>query len=93
MVLPDASSFGAAGIGGSMDAFAWAAAAAGVPTLIVGRWPAEAFAPDTLLTAFHTHIAKGLPPADAWRLATTAAREQHGGAPKGWTGLRLIGAS
>jgi CHAT domain-containing protein len=92
MVLPDASSFGAAGIGASMDALAWAAAAAGVPALIVGRWPADAFAPDALLTAFHTHLAKGLAPAEAWRLATAAAREQHGGVPKGWTGLRLIGA-
>lgn len=93
VILPDASSFGAAGIGGSMDALAWAAAAAGVPALIVGRWPADAFAPDALLTAFHAHMAKGLSPADAWRLATTTAREQPGSAPKGWTGLRLIGAS
>lgn len=93
VVLPDASSFGTAGIGGSMDALAWAAAAAGVPTLIVGRWPAEAFAPDALMAAFHTHIATGLTPGEAWRLATVAAREKNGAAPSGWSGLRFIGAA
>lgn len=93
MVLPDASSFGAAGIGGSMDALAWAAAAAGVPALIVGRWPADAFAVDALLAAFHANTANGLAPAEAWRLATAAAREKNGAAPRGWSGLRLIGGT
>jgi tetratricopeptide (TPR) repeat protein len=91
LVVPDASSLGAAGAGGSMDALAWAAAAAGVPALIVGRWPAAGFAPDALLSAFHTQMAKGRSPGEAWRLATAAAREQHGEAPSGWSGLRFIG--
>lgn len=91
VVLPDASSFGAAGIGGSMDALAWAAAAAGVPALIVGRWPADGFVADVLLAAFHANMATGLAPAEAWRLATAAAREKTGAAPGGWSGLRLIG--
>lgn len=93
LVLPDASSFGAAGAGGSMDAFAWAAAAAGVPSLIVGRWPAEGFAQDALLAAFHANMAKGLAPGEAWRRATAAAREKTGAAPSGWSGLRLIGGA
>jgi tetratricopeptide (TPR) repeat protein len=90
LVLPDASSFGAAGVGGAMDALAWAAAAAGVPALIVGRWPAEGFGQEALLDAFHTHMAKGTPPGEAWRLATAAARNKNG-APTGWSGLRFIG--
>ena len=91
MVLPDATSFGAAGVAGSMDAFAWAAAAAGVPTLIVGRWPAGAFAVDELVGAFHAHVAKGQAPEEAWQAATTAARKKNGAAPSGWSGLRFIG--
>ena len=91
LVLPDAASFGAAGIGGSMDALAWAAVAAGVPALIVGRWPAEGFAQEALLAAFHAHMAKGLTPGEAWRLATAAARAKDGTAPSEWSGLRFIG--
>lgn len=93
VVVPDASSFGAAGIGGSMDALAWAAAAAGVPALILGRWPAEGFGQEALLEVFHMQVAKGTAPGEAWRLATAAARNKHGEAPSGWSGLRFIGAS
>jgi hypothetical protein len=92
LVLPDASSFGAAGVGGAMDALAWAAAAAGVPALIVGRWPAEGFSREALLDAFHTQAAKGTAPAEAWRLATGAARRKNGDGPNAWSGLRFIGA-
>ena len=92
LVLPDATSFGAAGVAGSMDALAWASAAAGVPALIVGRWPAGAFSVDELLAVFHAHMAKGQTPAEAWRLATAAAREKNGAAPSGWSGMRFIGS-
>jgi tetratricopeptide (TPR) repeat protein/CHAT domain-containing protein len=90
-VLADASSFGAAGVGGSMDALAWAAAAAGVPALVIARWPADGFASAAVLAAFHAQMAKGSPPAEAWRNAITAARTKPGGAPADWAGLRLIG--
>lgn len=91
-VLTDGSSFGAAGVGGSMDAFAWAAAAAGIPALVVARWPADAFSSAGVLAAFHALTAKGSDPAEAWRTAVAAAREKSGGAPATWAGLRLIGA-
>jgi len=90
LVVPDATSLGAAGIGGAMDAIAWAAAAAGVPSLVLGRWPAEAFSNELLLTAFHTELAKGATPPEAWTAAVAAARAKAQ-APAGWAGLRFIG--
>jgi hypothetical protein len=92
LVLDDASTFGAAGVAGAMDTLAWAAAAAGVSTVVVARWPSDAFSLDALETALHTELAKGSPPAVAWRAAVKAAREGSA-APAGWAGLRLIGAS
>jgi tetratricopeptide (TPR) repeat protein len=91
MVIPDASTFGAAGIGGAMDALAWAAAAANVSSLVIGRWPRDGFATDTFLSALHAQLAKGVPVGEAWRAATVSAREKNGPAPAGWAGLRLIG--
>ncbi len=91
MVIPDASTFGTAGVGASMDAFAWAAAAAKVPSLVLGRWPGEAFAPGVLLSAFHAQLAKGVPVGEAWRAAAVSARQKTGAAPAGWAGLRLLG--
>jgi hypothetical protein len=91
MVISDASSFGASGVGGSMDALAWAAAAGGVPSLLIGRWPADGFSSDTVIGAFHAQLAKGIAAIDAWRLAVAATRETSGAAPAGWAGLRLIG--
>jgi CHAT domain-containing protein len=91
-VLSDGSSFGAPGAAAAMDAFAWAAAAAGVPTLLVGRWPSDGFAAEELLGAFHRAAASGRPPADAWATATATIRTKNGNAPSVWTGLRLIGA-
>ena len=91
MVIPDASTFGAAGVGGAMDAFAWAAAAAKVSSLVIGRWPGDGFAPDAFLSALHAQLAKGVPVGEAWRAATVSAREKAGAAPAGWAGLRLLG--
>lgn len=90
VVLPDGSAFGAAGAGNAMDPIAWAAAAAGVSTLMVGRWPADAFTGDALATAVHTRLASGAAIADAWRAAVAAARDKSA-APSSWAGLRLIG--
>ena len=91
MVIPDASTFGTAGIGGAMDAFAWAAAAANVSSLVLGRWPGDGFATDAFLSALHAQLAKGVPVDEAWRAAIVSAREKNGPAPAGWAGLRLIG--
>src|SRR4051812_1689956 len=92
MVLSDGSSFGAPGAAAAMDAFAWAAAAAGIPTLVIGRWPSDGFAAEELLGAFHRAAASGRTPADAWATATATIRTKNGNAPSVWTGLRLIGA-
>jgi hypothetical protein len=91
LVIPDASTFGAAGVAGAMDAFAWAAAAANIPSLVIGRWPADAFSRDAFLVQLHAQLAKGTPIGEAWRAATVSAREKSGAAPAGWAGLRLIG--
>ena len=91
VVMPDASTFGAAGIGGAMDVFAWAAAAAHIPSLVVGRAPRDGFAPGAFLAALHAQLAKGVPVGEAWRAATLSARAKAGPAPAGWAGLRLLG--
>jgi len=90
VLLPDGSTFGAAGVGNAMDPIAWAAASAGVSVLMIGRWPADAFASDVLAAAFHAKLAAGTPPADAWRAVTSGAREKSA-APAAWAGLRFIG--
>ena len=73
-----------------MDAFAWAAAASGVPTLAFGRWPADAYAVDGLLVEFHRALAAGRAPGEAWAGAI-APRVSAGEPPAAWAGLRLIG--
>jgi hypothetical protein len=75
-----------------MDAIAWAAAAGGVSSLVLGRWPAEGFSNDALLTAFHAELAKGTSAPDAWSAAVTAARAKAQ-SPAGWAGLRFIGTA
>ena len=91
LIVPDASTFGTAGVGGAMDLFAWAAAAARIPALVIGRWPGDGFMPDAFLSALHAALAKGVPVGDAWRAATISAREGARPAPAGWAGLRLLG--
>ena len=93
LVLADATSFGSSGAGGALDLIAWAAAAAGVPALVVPRAPADGFARDAVLTAFHTALAKGSRVQEAWTRAVETARERTSGAPAGWAGARLVGAS
>jgi tetratricopeptide (TPR) repeat protein len=91
LVIPDASTLGAAGVAGAMDVFAWAAAAANISSLVIGRWPADGFWRDTFLAQLHAQLAKGVPIGEAWRAATVSAREKLGAAPAGWAGLRLLG--
>jgi hypothetical protein len=91
LVIPDASTFGAAGVAGAMDVFAWAAAAANVSSLVIGRWPADGFSRDAFLALLHAQLATGVPIGEAWRAATVSAREKAGAAPSGWAGLRLLG--
>jgi hypothetical protein len=72
-----------------MDAIAWSAAAAGVPALVVGRWPTEAFTSDAVTAAFHAQLAAGAAVEDAWRKAVADTR--GAAAPSAWAGMRLIG--
>jgi tetratricopeptide (TPR) repeat protein len=90
LVLDDASTLGGAGVAGAMDTLAWAAAAAGVSTIVVARWPADAYTPDALETAFHGELAKGAPAAAAWAAAVKTARKTSL-APASWAGFRFIG--
>jgi hypothetical protein len=90
LVLDDASTLGAVGAGSALDTLAWAAAAAGVSTIVLGRWPADAFALDVLEVGFHAELAKGSAPADAFQTAVSQARAKSA-APSAWSGLRLIG--
>jgi tetratricopeptide (TPR) repeat protein len=89
-VLPDGSTLGAAGVGNAMDPIAWAMSAAGVSTVVLGRWPADVFATDAVVAAFHAKLAVGASPTEAWRAAIAAAREKDA-APAAWAGARLIG--
>jgi len=91
-VLADGSSFGSAGVAGAMDTIAWASASLGVPVLVVGRWPAEAFSNDAVFAEFHAALAKGTPAAAAWVSAVNAVRAKNA-APAAWAGARLIGAA
>jgi tetratricopeptide (TPR) repeat protein/CHAT domain-containing protein len=90
IVVSDGASLGASGSGGVMDALAWASAALGVPSVVIGRWPADAFTTDALLSAFHRELAKGSTVGAAWSAAVTAAAATSP-APSAWTGLRLLG--
>jgi lysozyme family protein len=88
--VSDGASLGAGGSSGVMDALAWASAALGVPSVVVGRSPADAFTSDALLSAFHRELAKGSTVGAAWSAAVTAAAASSP-APAAWTGLRLLG--
>ena len=92
LVLADPSSFASSGAGSALDIIAWAAAAAGVPALVIPRAPADGFTLDEVLSAFHAGLAKGSGVHDAWARAVAAARARKGEAPSEWGGVRLIGA-
>lgn len=91
LCFPDGSAFGGERPGAAMDALAWAAAAEGVSTLAVGRWPAAAFENDTMAASFHLSLSKSSSPVEALRAAMAAARAKNGDAPSQWDGLRLVG--
>ncbi|HYT73812.1 MAG TPA: CHAT domain-containing protein, partial [Vicinamibacterales bacterium] len=90
MIIPDGAAFGAAGIGSAMDVLAWAAASGGVSSLVLGRWPSDAFSVEPLTRALHAQLATGASSMDAWTTAVGVVREKAR-APAAWAGLRLIG--
>jgi tetratricopeptide (TPR) repeat protein len=92
IVFGDAASFGSAGTAAAMDTLAWGGAAMGVPALMFGRFPSDAFSTDAVLAAFHAALAGGRTPDEAWHRAAADARASGGDAPSAWSGLRLVGA-
>jgi tetratricopeptide (TPR) repeat protein len=93
MVLPDGASLGAANAGAAMDVLAWAAAAAGVPSLVMGRWPSAGFDQTDVIVEMYDWLAHipNLTPIEAWGAGVAIARARAR-APSAWSGLRFIGA-
>ena len=93
VVLPDGRSFGAAGAGAAMDTLAWAAAAAGIPALVIGRWPAEGFDQSDVIVEMYDWLAhmERLTAFEAWGAAVAAVHATER-PPSAWAGLRFIGA-
>ena len=89
LIVGDGDAF-AGGTAAVMDSLAWAAAARGISTIIAGRWPAEVFDTQALMSDLHARLAAG-EPVDAAVSRTLAAARGKGLAPGGWVGLRRIG--
>ena len=70
----------------------WAWRAAGVPYLLLSRWPADASVSDRFLVAFHRGLQAGETPHDAFRSAQDTIRRSDATiAPHHWAGWVLIG--
>jgi CHAT domain-containing protein len=70
----------------------WAWRAAGVPALMMARWPTDASAAEDLLAGFHERVRAGEEPGRALRGAQAAVRSVEGrSAPFFWAGWLLIG--
>jgi CHAT domain-containing protein len=70
----------------------WAWRAAGVPYLVMSRWPADASVSDRFLAEFHRALNAGEPPASAFRGAQDILRRSDSTlAPHHWAGWVLIG--
>jgi tetratricopeptide (TPR) repeat protein len=70
----------------------WAWRAAGVPYLVISRWPADASVSDRFLAEFHRALNAGDPPASAFRGAQDLLRRSDSTlAPHHWAGWVLIG--
>ncbi|MGH9411664.1 MAG: CHAT domain-containing protein, partial [Vicinamibacterales bacterium] len=93
LVLADGAALDRPDAGMVMDALAWSAAAAGVPTIIAARAASSGFSPEALERALHEHLAHGEPPADAWSAAVAAMRVDRSTPPSAWASLRLLGAA
>lgn len=70
----------------------WAWRAAGVPFLLLSRWPADASVSDRFLAAFHRGLQAGESPPSAFRAAQDLIRRSDSTvAPHHWAGWVLIG--
>ena len=70
----------------------WAWRTAGVPYLLLSRWPADASVSDRFLAAFHRGLQGGETPPSAFRAAQESIRRSDATiAPHHWAGWVLIG--
>ena len=73
----------------ALDAIHWTWLAAGVPALLVARWPADAG--EELVSVFHRYLHEGAPPGDALRRARETIRGRpEAAAPLHWAGWMLM---
>jgi tetratricopeptide (TPR) repeat protein len=91
LVLPDTTGNATAGLAAAMTALDWAAAAAGVSTVVTGWAPKDVVPVAPLLHDFHAAHAAGLPASAAYSAAIATARSAVGAAPARWAGLRVLG--
>ena len=76
----------------SVDTVWWAWRAAGVPSIVVPRWTADATATTTLLEAFYTQIKAGAPADEAMQRARKGMRAREDTrAPVFWAGWIVLG--
>jgi CHAT domain-containing protein len=75
------------------DVVEWGWLAAGVPTLLIARWPGPPESRDRLLGEFHKRLRAGEPVGDAWAAAQQLVRSTPAtAAPVHWAGWMLLGA-
>ena len=74
------------------DAVHWAWLAAGVPSVLIARWTADAAASDALLLEFHRRLRDGVDPGEALHAARRAVRARpEWAAPYFWAGWMAVG--
>ena len=91
-ILSDASAMSMRDAADEAALVQWAWRAAGVPSLVMARWPTQTAAAEDLLAGFHRRVRAGEPPASALRAAQADVRASQGhSAPFYWAGWILIG--
>lgn len=92
IVLSDGSAMARRDAAADAPVVHWAWRAAGVPALLMPRWPYEAEAATDFLADFHSRLRKGETPEAALQAAQRAIRRRDGrGAPYYWAGWLLLG--
>lgn len=66
--------------------------AAGVPSVIATLWPIDDRAAAGFFPRLHSHLARGIPPAEALRLAQLESIHSHEASPFMWAAVQTIGS-
>ena len=91
-VLSDGAAMSMRDGAAAADVVQWAWLAAGVPSVVVARWPTDQAASSALLVEFHHGLRSGKPPGEALLAARTRIRERpEWSAPFYWAGWMLMG--